>query len=55
MSWEIKIKILIFSMLAALAILLGLVSLAVKGERSKMDRVDKLMDDTERAIEWRQL
>ena len=55
MSWETNIKILICSMLTALAILLGLMSLAVKGERNKMDEVNELVDDVKRSIEWRQL
>ncbi len=54
-SWETKLKILIWSILAALAILLGLMSFAVKGERSKMDGVKELVDDVKRSIEWRQL
>ena len=55
MSWETKIKILIYSILIALLILLGLMSLAVKGERSKMGGVKELVDDVKRSIEWRQL
>jgi hypothetical protein len=30
-------------------------SLAVKGERGKMDGVEELMDDAKQAIEWRQI
>ena len=55
MSWETNIKILIYSILIAIVILLGLMSLAVKGERSKMDGVNELVDDVKRSIEWRQL
>ena len=55
MNWETKIKVRICFILIALAIVLGLMSLAVKGERSKMDGVKELVDDVKRSIEWRQL
>ena len=51
MNWETKIKILICSILTAIAILLGLMSLAVKGERSKMDGVKELVDDAIKVLD----
>ena len=42
-------------LLAAVAVVLGLMSWAVKGERGKMDGVERLVDDTEHMIKWRKL
>ena len=55
MTFEVKAKILICSILLAIAIILGLMSYAMKSTNSDLNPVDNLFNRVEDEINWRKL
>ena len=55
MTFEVKAKILICSILVAIVIVLGLMSYAMKSTNSDLNPVDNLFDRVEDEINWRKL
>ena len=55
MTYEQKVKTFICIILAAVAILLGFMSYAIRNQQSSIQRIDRLFDRVEREINWRKL
>lgn len=55
MTYEQKVKTFICIILAAMAILLGFMSYAVKDQHSSLKRIDRLLDMVEGELKWRKL